>query len=261
MDLRAGPPRAARARRLRLAEHLAAAERRAVEVDRASVELVLPVLDGGSPVPAPVLPPTTGKDTHAPEPTTSSPRRSGGSRTTSSATSLAASPDRVELRGAVRGAGRGALRRHDRRLEGRPCACVGPWPHRLPVTWPEADVRTEATLDLRSDAEAYHVVITLVAEELGPSPARRLLPRAAVGAVVSAAACVPAAPATLGRGLSLSAPSRRPPARCTPPDAPAQPPQCPAAPGRSPCTGRRRPDSADGTDTPTARGRDSASRP
>ena len=38
-----------------------------LQVDRASVELVLPVLDGPSPLPAPVLPPTTGKDTHAPD--------------------------------------------------------------------------------------------------------------------------------------------------------------------------------------------------
>jgi len=35
------------------------------------------------------------------------------------------------------------------------------------VIWPEAEVRTEARLDLRSDAHAYHVVVDVVAEELG----------------------------------------------------------------------------------------------
>ena len=35
------------------------------------------------------------------------------------------------------------------------------------IVWPEAEVRTEARLDLRSDAEAYHVVVDVVAEELG----------------------------------------------------------------------------------------------
>jgi predicted acyl esterase len=34
------------------------------------------------------------------------------------------------------------------------------------VTWPEADVQTEALLDMRSDAQSYHVTVGLVAEEL-----------------------------------------------------------------------------------------------
>jgi hypothetical protein len=34
------------------------------------------------------------------------------------------------------------------------------------VTWPEADVQTEALLDMRSDAQSYHVTVELVAEEL-----------------------------------------------------------------------------------------------
>jgi hypothetical protein len=38
------------------------------------------------------------------------------------------------------------------------------------ITWPEADVRTEARLDMHSDADAYHVVIDLVAEEVTPAP-------------------------------------------------------------------------------------------
>ena len=35
------------------------------------------------------------------------------------------------------------------------------------ISWPEAEVHTEAHLDLRSDADAYHVVIDVVAEEIG----------------------------------------------------------------------------------------------
>ncbi len=31
-------------------------------------------------------------------------------------------------------------------------------------------MRTEARLDMHSDADAYHVVIDLVAEEVGPAP-------------------------------------------------------------------------------------------
>ncbi len=51
------------------------------------------------------------------------------------------------------------------------------------VHWPEADVLAEATLDLRSDAEAYTVVVDIVAEELdGPFGRRerrfeRVIPR------------------------------------------------------------------------------------
>ena len=33
------------------------------------------------------------------------------------------------------------------------------------IAWPVAEVRTEATLDVSSDADAYHVVVDLVAEE------------------------------------------------------------------------------------------------
>ena len=35
------------------------------------------------------------------------------------------------------------------------------------MTWPEADVRTEATLELTLGCVAYHVVVELIAEELG----------------------------------------------------------------------------------------------
>jgi hypothetical protein len=37
---------------------------------------------------------------------------------------------------------------------------------RYVVRWPEADCAAEATLELHSDADAYHVVVEIVAEEL-----------------------------------------------------------------------------------------------
>jgi hypothetical protein len=38
------------------------------------------------------------------------------------------------------------------------------------LRWPEAGCATEARLDLRSDADAYHVVVDVIAEELGGAP-------------------------------------------------------------------------------------------
>jgi len=42
---------------------------------------------------------------------------------------------------------------------------------RYVIRWPEADCATEATLDFRSDADAYHVVVEVVAEELSDDAA------------------------------------------------------------------------------------------
>ena len=39
---------------------------------------------------------------------------------------------------------------------------------RYVIEWPEADCATEAHLELRSDAGAYHVVVEVVASEDGP---------------------------------------------------------------------------------------------
>ena len=104
-----------------------------LQVDRASVELVLPVLDG------PVAAARAGaaaddRQGHA--------CAGGGRRAAADGLEARGGPDRarvalrhgirLELRGAVRGAGRGAVRGHDRRLEGRPGARVGAGPHRLP---------------------------------------------------------------------------------------------------------------------------------
>jgi predicted acyl esterase len=42
---------------------------------------------------------------------------------------------------------------------------------RYEIAWPEATVVAEARLDLRSDADAYHVVVDVAAAELGGAPA------------------------------------------------------------------------------------------
>ena len=143
-----------------------------LQVDRASVELVLPVLDGPSPLPAAGAA-ADDRQGHAcaGRRTTSSRRPCGGSRTTSSA----------HERACVTGSGSNYEAPFGARVEERYEGTTGvskddpalAWARGRTVyriTWPEADVRTETTLDLRSDAEAYHVVITLVAEELGPEP-------------------------------------------------------------------------------------------
>ena len=153
----------------------------------ASVELVLPVLDGPPPLPAPGLPPTTGKDTHAPATrTTSSRRSSGGSRRTSSSTRPAPSRATARLRGAVRSPRRGAVRGHGRRLEGRPGARLGA--RARPSTASPGPRRTCAPRRRSTCARtptAYHVVVELVAEELGPEPGdATVLPRAALRAHV-----------------------------------------------------------------------------
>ena len=142
-----------------------------LQVDRGSVELVLPVLDGPAPLPAPMLPPTTGKDTHAPESDDDQPP-----------TIWRLEDDQLghEAR-CVTGSGSNYEAPFAARVEERYEGTVGvskddpalAWARGRTVyriTWPEADVRTEATLDVRSDGEAYHVVITLIAEELGPEP-------------------------------------------------------------------------------------------
>jgi predicted acyl esterase len=142
-----------------------------LQVDRASIQLTLPVLDGPSPLPAPGLPPTTGKDTHAPDSDDEQPP-----------TIWRIEDDQVghEVR-CVTGSGSNYDAPFDARVEERYEGTTGvstddpalAWARgrtTYRIVWPEADVRTETTLEVRSDAEAYHVVITLVAEEIGPEP-------------------------------------------------------------------------------------------
>ncbi len=136
-------------------------------VDRASVELRLPVLDGPSGLPTPELPPSAGKDAHAADDAGASPlvwrfEHDVIGRETRAATGYGWSYGRqfgaqiVEsYDGAVGVSTDDPARAWARgRAEYR-------------IAWPETTVRTEARLDVRSDAEAYHVTVDLVAEELG----------------------------------------------------------------------------------------------
>ena len=139
-----------------------------IAVERASVELDLPVLPGPGGHPAPTLPATSGKDTHAAEPEGDQPplvwrfEHDVLGRETR----------------AVTGYGWRYRSEFDAKVEERYDGAVGvstldpahAWARartEYRVAWAETEVRTEATLDLRSDAGAYHVVIELVAEELG----------------------------------------------------------------------------------------------
>ncbi len=144
-----------------------------LQVERETVELVLPVLEGPPPLPAPVLHPTTGKDAHAPDTGSVQPP-----------VVWRLEDDQIEHESrAVTGSGSDYEAPFGARVEERYEGTVGvskddpaaAWARGRTVyrvAWPEADVRTEATLEVRSDAAAYHVVVQLVVEELGPGADR-----------------------------------------------------------------------------------------
>ena len=137
-------------------------------VERGSVELTLPVLDGPGDLDTPSLPPTTGRDTHAADAEGDQPP-------------LVWRFERDLLAGETRAVTSYGWRYESEfgaRVEERYDGSVGvstdnpalAWAKGTTVyriAWPEAEVQTEARLDLRSDAEAYHVVIDVVAEEIG----------------------------------------------------------------------------------------------
>ena len=133
----------------------------ALAVDRGTVELRLPVLDGPSGLPAPVVAADDGRR---------HPRGRAGRRPASARLAVRARPDRTrDARGDVATA-RGTNPSSGRRSKSATTA-PSESRRRIPqhawargttvyrIAWPEAEVRTEARLDLRSDAEAYHVVI------------------------------------------------------------------------------------------------------
>ena len=139
-----------------------------LQVERGSVELVLPVLGGPSLLPPPSLPPTNGRDTHAPEADSEQPPTVWRFEDDQIGHEARA----VTSYGSDYEAPYGA--RVEERYEGTvgvsqddPAAAWARGRSTYRITWPEADVRTEATLDVRSDADAYHVVLELVAEEVG----------------------------------------------------------------------------------------------
>ena len=136
-------------------------------VERDSVALVLPVLEGPSGLPAPILPPSTGDDAHAPETDEEQPevvwrfeedvlgreiRAVTGSGSTYAGPFEARVEEHYEGTVAVSTVDPGHAWARARTI--------------YRIAWPEADVRTEARLEFHSDADAYHVVVDVVAEEL-----------------------------------------------------------------------------------------------
>jgi predicted acyl esterase len=137
-------------------------------LDRGTLELLLPVVEGQAPISdPPAFVPSSGKETHGPEPTGDQP------------------PLVWRIEHDVLGRERRAVVSHgtsydgeagsriDERYDGAvgvstvdPGAAWARATARYVIRWLEADCATEARLDLRSDAEAYHVVVEVVAEEL-----------------------------------------------------------------------------------------------
>jgi len=139
-----------------------------LEVERSSVELVLPVLDGPPVAPAPLLPSTTGKDAHSAEPEGEQPpvvwrveRDILGHETRA-----------VTRYGSAYEAPFGA--KITEQYDGAVVVSTEDPGHawargttRYRIEWPEATVATEARLDFRSDADTYYVAVDVVAEEEG----------------------------------------------------------------------------------------------
>jgi uncharacterized protein len=144
-----------------------------LRIDRSALGLSLPVVQGPPAVAdPPTFAPSPGKETHGPAPTGDQPP-------------LVWSTEHDVLgreRRAVVSHGSSydgeAEARIDERYEGAvgvsetdPGAAWARAKSRYVVRWPEADCAAEATLDFRSDADAYHVVVEVVAEELSDDEA------------------------------------------------------------------------------------------
>jgi hypothetical protein len=140
-----------------------------LEVERSSVELVLPVLDGPAVAPPPRFAVPAPRDSKKDE--TEQPpvirlveRSETETRVVVGSGSLYEAPfgARVE----ERYEGEVGVSREDPGLAWARATA------RYRIAWPEATVSTEARLDLRSDAETYFVTIDVAAEEEGGGLAR-----------------------------------------------------------------------------------------
>jgi uncharacterized protein len=139
-----------------------------LELERASIELALPVVVGEPPISeTPQFAPSPGKDPHAADPAGEQPptiwkiERDVLGRETRAVVSHGSDYEAEE----------GA--KVEERYEGTvgvsttdPSSGWARATSRFVVRWPEAVCAAEARLDLRSDADAYHVVVDVVAEEL-----------------------------------------------------------------------------------------------
>ena len=136
--------------------------------ERAALELALPVVAGDPPVAdPPEFSPSPGRDPHAAESTDDQPTVWRIERDV-----LGYETRAVVSHGSDYDAEEGA--RVEERYEGTVGVSTrdsgAAWARgasRFVVRWPEADCAAEARLDFRSDADAYHVVVDVVAEELG----------------------------------------------------------------------------------------------
>jgi len=139
-----------------------------LRIDRSALGLSLPVVQGPPAIAdPPTFAPSPGKETHGPAPTGDQPplvwrtEHDVLGRERRAVVSHGSSYDGE------------AEARIDERYEGAvgvsetdPGAAWARAKSRYVIRWPEADCAAEATLDFRSDADAYHVVVEVVAEEL-----------------------------------------------------------------------------------------------
>jgi hypothetical protein len=137
-------------------------------VARGSVALSLPVVEGPSPIlETPVFAPSTGRDLHAADeadevPVTWRIERDLMGRETRAVTAYGYDYDApFDARVTERYEGSVGVFTDD------PGRAWARGTSRYEIRWPEATVVAEARLDLRSDANAYHVVVDVVAEEGG----------------------------------------------------------------------------------------------
>ena len=137
-------------------------------VDRSSVELVLPVLDGPSGLEPPTFTPPAGHDTHAAPPEGEQPPLvwrfeedviGREVRAVTSSGSSYVGPYDAHISESYEGSVGVST------AEPGVATAHGRTDYR--ISWPEADVRTEATIEVRSDPESYHVVVEATAEEIG----------------------------------------------------------------------------------------------
>ena len=140
-----------------------------LEVDRGTVELELPVLEGGSVGAPPVFaPPRPGDemDVEQPPVVRRVQREAGETRVVTGYGSV------------YRSSFESAIEEHYEGEVGVSRADPGDaWVQgaaRYRIAWPEATVATEARLDLRSDATTYHVVVDVIAEEEGAGKLGRI---------------------------------------------------------------------------------------
>jgi uncharacterized protein len=147
-----------------------------LKIDRSSLELSLPIVDGEPPFPEPPqFTPSPGEDAHAAEPAGEQPQTVWRiERDVLGRESRAVISHGSDYEGEL-----GAP--VEERYEGTlgvstedPGLAWARGSARYRITCPEATVTTKARLDLRSDTDAYHVVVEVVAEEEGGGIGRHI---------------------------------------------------------------------------------------